>query len=168
MKITQGQNKNVILEDAKLLFRNFTGAAKDFNTEGDRNFCILLDEKDAATLRDLGWNIKDLKQKDEGAPIESYVEVAVEYRKGRPPRAVMINSKGRIDLGADEIGIFDAIDMDGVDVIINPYPWKVNENRGIKAYLKSIFVTINEDALDLKYMDVPDASDRPQADSEVA
>ena len=45
----------------------------------------------------------------------------------------------------------DLADMKNVDVLINPFEWNVNGNTGVKAYLKSIFITLNEDELELKY-----------------
>ena len=43
-----------------------------------------------------------------------------------------------------------------MDLILNPYEWAVNGKTGVKAYLKSIFVTIQEDELERKYADVPE------------
>jgi hypothetical protein len=34
---------------------------------------------------------------------------------------------------------------------VRPYAWDVNGKTGVKAYLKTLFVTIDEDALELKY-----------------
>ena len=45
-----------------------------------------------------------------------------------------------------------------MDLTLNPYAWEVNGKTGVKAYLKSIFVTIVEDDLDRKYADVPDSA----------
>lgn len=151
-------NDTLLMEDAQILFRNFAGAEKTFNSAGDRNFCVLLNPRLADKLRAEGWNVKTLKAREEGEEPQPYLQVAVNYKKGRPPRCVMITSRGRTDLGADEVEIFDWADIKKVDLILNPYPWDVNGNKGVKAYLKSIFVTLNEDELELKYADVQDAS----------
>lgn len=151
----------VIVENADIMFRNFAGKEKTFNEAGNRNFCLMLDDKLAKEMRKDGWNVKELKPLEEGDEPRPYVEVTVEYRKGRPPRCVMITSRGRTDLGADEVEIFDYADIKKVDLILSPYPWNVNGNSGIKAYLKSIFVTIDEDELALKYADVPNANQTP-------
>lgn len=144
----------LIMEDARIVFRNFAGAEGMYNREGDRNFCVLLEDDLAADMLADGWNIKRLKPRDGEEQGTAYIQVSVGF-KGRPPRMVMITSKGRIELGQDECVLLDWADILKVDLIIRPYHWNVNGRTGVKAYLKSIFVIINEDYLELKYADVP-------------
>lgn len=144
----------LVMEDARVVFRNFAGAEGMYNREGDRNFCVLLEEDLAADMLQDGWNIKRLKPRDDNPVGTAYIQVSVGF-KGRPPRMVMITSKGRVDLGEDECVLLDWADILKVDLIIRPYHWNVNGRTGVKAYLKSIFVIINEDYLELKYADVP-------------
>lgn len=148
----------VLMEDARILFRNFDGKEGMYNREGDRNFCVLLDPGLAQEMEADGWNVKYLKVRDdaeEGEEPQAYIQITVGY-KGRPPRIVMITSRGRNDLGEDEIEVLDWVDIRQVDLIFRPYEWEVNGKRGIKAYLKSLFVTVEEDALELKYADLED------------
>jgi hypothetical protein len=149
-------SKNELFENAQVVYRNFQGRAGMFNSEGERSFCIILDPKRADELEAMGWNVKTQKPREEGDEEKRYIQVSVNYSKGRPPRVVMINSQGRVDLGADEVKILDFMPIVNWDIVINPYPWQVNENKGIKAYLNKAFVTIEEDAFDLKYADLPD------------
>lgn len=144
----------LIMEDARIVFRNFAGAEGMYNREGDRNFCVLLEDDLAADMLEDGWNVKRLKPRDDAEQGTAYIQVSVGF-KGRPPRMVMITSRGRIDLGEEECILLDWADILNVDLIIRPYHWNVNGRTGVKAYLKSIFVTINEDYLELKYSDVP-------------
>lgn len=146
----------LIMEDARIVFRNFAGEERQYNREGDRNFCILLEDDLAADMLADGWNIKRLKPRDGAEQGTAYIQVSVGF-KGRPPRMVMITSRGRTDLGEDECVLFDWADILICDLIIRPYHWNVNGRTGVKAYLKSIFITINEDYLELKYADVPEA-----------
>lgn len=151
------QVDNLMIENARIMFRNFAGREQTFNSEGDRNFCIFLEPGQGEDLQKHGWNIKHLRAREEDDEPQAYVQVTVNYKKGRPPRIVIITSRGRLDLGADEVEMLDYADIKNIDVILNPYEWEVNGNKGVKAYLKSAFVTINEDELELKYSGLPDA-----------
>lgn len=155
---TDGQ---LMIEDAKIVFRNFAGKEGMYNAEGDRNFCVLLDDDLAQKLVADGWNVKTLRAREEGDEPQPYIQISVKYRGRngntvRPPSIVMVTSKGRTPLSEDECEILDWVDIQNVDLIVRSFQWAVNGKTGIKAYLKSIYITIQEDALQLKYADVPE------------
>ena len=161
-------DNNVIMQDVRIIFRNFAGKEGQYNREGDRNFAVLLDDKVADEMAKDGWNVKWLKAREEGEPEQAYLQVSVNF-KGRPPRVVMLTSRGRNNLGEDEVELLDWADIKMVDMIVRPYEWLVNGKSGIKAYLQSIFVTIEEDELELKYAaidDVPSRSGRTDDDGD--
>ncbi len=150
------QNDNtVLMEGVRIIFRNFSGKEGQYNREGDRNFAVLLDDKVATTMAGDNWNIKWLKarsEEEDEAP-QAYLPVSVNF-KGRPPRIVLITSRGRTNLDEDTIEMLDWADILNVDLIVRPYEWTVNGKSGIKAYLQSIYVTIEEDALEMKYSEL--------------
>lgn len=152
-------DKNVLMEGVRIVFRNFKGAEGQYNREGDRNFAVLLDNDVAEQMAKDGWNVKWLKAREEGDEEQPYLTVAVNF-KGRPPRVVMITSRGRTNLGEQEVEILDWADLRNVDLIVRPYEWVVNGKTGVKAYLQSIYCTIEEDALELKYSSVDDVQAR--------
>ncbi|MCA1807435.1 MAG: hypothetical protein LC687_06280 [Actinobacteria bacterium] len=152
-------DNTVLMENVRIIFRNFAGREGMYNREGDRNFCVLLDKETADQMAIDGWNVKVLKARDEDEDEQPYLQVSVNF-KGRPPRVVMITSRGRTTLHEDEVELLDWADIRMVDMIIRPYEWAVNGKTGIKAYLQSIFVTIDEDELELKYSDVEDADSK--------
>lgn len=149
---------NLAIENAQVLFRNFAGMEKMFNSEGDRNFCVLLEPELAEDLKARGWNVKELRPLEEGDEPKPYIQVSVNYKKGRPPNVILITARGRLHLGADEVAMLDYADVKNWDIVLNPYAWNVQDNSGIKAYLKNAYITLNEDEFDLKYADVPDAN----------
>ena len=143
-------DRNVVMEDMRIIFRNFAGKEGMYNREGDRNFSVLLDDEVATAMAKDGWNVKWLKAREEGEAEQAYLQVSVNF-KGRPPSVVMITSRGRTNLTEDDVELLDWADIRVADLIVRPYDWSVNGKSGIKAYLQSIFVTIEEDALPVSY-----------------
>lgn len=153
-------DNNVVMEGVDIppgQWRNFEGKETQYNAEGSRNFNVFLPEDVAKAMLEDGWNIKWTKPRedDEELTTKAYLQVAVGY-KGRPPRVCMITSQGRVDLGQHEVGILDWVDVKYADMIVRPYYWNVSGKTGVKAYLQSLFVTIEEDPLSLKYNEVPE------------
>lgn len=157
--------QNATLENVRIGFRNFTGKEGQYNREGDRNFAIFLDPDIAEAMIKDGWNVKYLKPREDGDVPQAYLPVKVKYGKGRPPRAVMVGSRGKTPLGEKEIELLDWAVIKSSDVIIRPYEWDVSGRQGVTAYMQSIYATIQEDELDLKYADVPDAASGRVLDS---
>jgi hypothetical protein len=151
-------DNTVLMEGVRIIFRNFAGKEGQFNREGDRNFAVLLDERVAVTMAEDGWNVKWLKprEEDEVEEPQAYLPVSLNF-KGRPPRIVLITSRGRTHLDESSVEMLDWADIINVDLIVRPYEWNVNGKTGIKAYLQSIYVTIEEDPLELKYSELEQA-----------
>lgn len=148
---------NATLEDVKIEFRNFGGKPGKFNAEGQRNFVIFLDPPIAAQMAIDGWNIKQLTPRDEDDVPQSYISVKLNYNF-KPPRVVLITSKGQTPLGEEQLDIVDWIDIEKCDVTIRPYNYDFNGRQGVTAYLQAIYITIEEDYLYTKYKDVPDSA----------
>jgi hypothetical protein len=144
------REENVVLEDVDIIFRNFEGREGMYNRAGDRNFAVKLDKATADALSNAGWNVKQLRQREEDDEPQPYLSVTVGF-KGRPPLIKLITSRGDTSLDEETVEVLDAIDIKHVDLIIRPYDWAVSGNTGRKAYLQSLYVTQLEDALQLKY-----------------
>lgn len=146
----------VLMEGVRIIFRNFAGKEGQYNREGDRNFAVLLDDTVAEAMTNDGWNVKWLKPRedDEEETEQAYLPVSVKYSAGRPPRIVIITSRGRTNMGEDEVEMLDWADIVNVDLIVRPYEWSVSGKTGTKAYLQSMYITIEEDALEQKYAEM--------------
>jgi hypothetical protein len=156
-----------LFEDCEIIFRNFSGIAREFNSEGDRNFSVIIPRDRALKMKDAGWRVKQLKPRGEDDEGEYHIKVKLNYKTGRPPRVVLITSKARTELGQDEVGMLDAVDIKKVDCIINGW-WSDMQDGGFSGYLKTIFVTLNEDELELKYAVSPDEDQSPSDSDEAA
>lgn len=156
-----GKPGRVTIENAEIIFRNFAGKEGMYNKAGDRNFCVFIDDpKIEKDLKQDGWNVKYTKPRDEDDTERPYLKVNVKYAH-RPPTVVLINSRGRTDLTESEVEVLDWIDVKHIDLIITPYEWEWGGKSGVAAYLKSLFVTMDENELDRKYADVPYANEDP-------
>lgn len=154
------QDNTLLMEGVKIIFRNFAGKATPFAPAGDHKFSVRLDADVYEQLKEDGWPVKMRLPKDEEGDIWYHLPVSLKYRNRegktvRPPRVVMISSRGRTSLGEDELELLDFANIANVDLIVRPFVWgPINGKTGTKAYLQSIFVTIEEDALELKYSDL--------------
>lgn len=150
---------NLTIEGARLIYRNFSGAETMFKAAGTRTFAVVLDKKTADEMLADGWNVKckpagvATDEDDESAVAEEFcfIEVTVSY-KNRPPKITVITESGRTYLNENSVETLDWADFKNVDLIINAYHWSMPGGKsGVKAYLKTMFATINEDDLELKY-----------------
>lgn len=142
--------KTFMVEDAPIIFRNFAGKEGQYNREGDRNFAVVLPRDLAEGMEKDGWNVRYLAAREEGDEDTPYISIAVNF-KNRPPRVVLLTSTTRTQLDEGSVEVLDWADIQTADLIARGYDWIVNGKTGTKAYLQSLFVTIEEDLLERKY-----------------
>ena len=139
------------IENAHIIYRNFSGRETSFNREGDRNFCVIIDDPDEAQkLNNEGWNVRLRRPREEDDESFYYIPVKVSYAN-IPPNVYLVVRKKKTRLDEETIGQLDTADIVNVDLSLRPYQWEVNGKTGIKAYLKTMYVTIEEDEFEGKY-----------------
>ncbi len=153
---------NITIEGARILFRDFSGEKNRYNS--DRTFTVVIEDELAERLERDGWPIKYLEPRNEEEDRTAILRVKVSFGK-IPPQVVIISGGVKKALNEDNINILDWAYIENVDVIIRPYNYDINGKTGVKAYLKSLWVTLRDDDLESKYRDIPYA-DEMDADNE--
>lgn len=140
MNVTFAPRGILQMDDARIIFRNFSGAPSQYNREGDRNFAVVIpDEGLANRLVEDGWNVKIKDARDAGDPPFMYLPVKIKFND-RGPICYLQTGNRLNKLDEESIDILDNVDIASVDLDIRPYDWEVNGKTGRSAYLQSIKV----------------------------
>lgn len=149
---------NIIIENARIFFKDFS-ADGPFAGGTKRTFCVEIPEDMVENLQRDGWNVKSRESRNDPDAVTWYLKVEASYR-ARPPKVVCIPNitRRKVFLNEQTIDSLDYVEILNVDLTINPYVWEANGNTGVKAYLRTMYVTIAEDPLDAKYADGEEAA----------
>ena len=151
MEIIEKNNGVLEINNARIIYRNFSGTASKFNREGDRNFAVIIPDEDICNqLVDAGWSVKIKDPRDDYEEPFRYLPVKVKFNN-RGPGAYLVSGDATTRLTEDTIGIIDDIDIACVNMDIRPYDWEVNGKTGRSAYLQAIEVIQNSDRFGAKY-----------------
>ena len=140
MEITFAPKDILQIDDARIVYRNFSGTGSKFNREGDRNFAVVIPDQDIADeLVNRGWNVKIKPPRDEDDAPFMFLPVKIKFNE-RGPKVYLQSGEKTVELDEEGIDCLDDVDILGVDLDIRPYDWEVNGKQGRTAYLQSIHV----------------------------
>lgn len=150
MEINKRDN---ILEfnDARIVYRNFSGAPSKFNQNGERSFSIVigngfLDGKEMGSdeisdvLEADGWHVKRKPPVEEGEEPFNTLPVKVKFGAGRNPAIYLDDGENIKLIDEDLVSMIDDLNVSSVDMDIRPYNWTMGNNSGVTAYLQSMCV----------------------------
>ena len=153
MNVTFAPRGILQIDDARIIYRNFSGVGSKFNREGDRNFAIYISDEDVANeLRDRGWNVKIKPPREDGDDPFMFLPVKIKFND-RGPSVYLVTGNKKTPLNENTVSCLDDIDILSVDLDIRPYDWEVNNKTGRTAYLQSIWVTQEVDRFASRLMD---------------
>lgn len=151
MEITFAPRGILQIDDARIIFRNFSGEPSKYNREGDRNFALVIPNSDLAErLSEDGWNVKINDPREEGDDPFIYLPIKVKFNE-KGPNVYLISGSRKNKLDEESVGILDDIDIRSVSMDIRPYDWEVNGKTGRAAYLQSIEVIQEIDRFAARY-----------------
>lgn len=153
MHVTFAPRGILQIDDARLVYRNFSGKASQFNREGDRDFSIVIpNEEIKDALVEEGWNVKVKPPREEGDVPFMVLKVKVKFND-RGPNVYVESGDRRVCLNEDTIGRLDRMDILSADLDIRPYDWEINGKAGRTAYLQSIHVIQDVDRFAARFAD---------------
>lgn len=136
---------NLRIENAVVIFKNFTGAPTQFNPAGGkRTFSVCLTKEWADILIADGWNVR-VRELEEGDRIY-HTEIVVNENSTYPPHLYMViefnGEKKLVMLKPDQYRKLDQDMIVNIDLEIHPF----EHGRGVagakKGYLKNLWATL--------------------------
>jgi hypothetical protein len=163
------------INDARIIWKNFTGRGDRFNREGERNFSLVVPTmEDCEALRNDtnkygdGWNVKIKPPREEGDVPFMHMPVKVKFNN-RGPNVYLVpcskeeyqeavrngNPPAQVRLSEDTIKCLDDIDILSVDMDVRPYDGEMAGGNTFRAaYLSAMRVYQRVDRfLDNDYLD---------------
>lgn len=139
-------NRLLVIDGARIMFRNFRGEGSKYNREGDRNFALVIPNQELAdklindTNEDgAGWNVKIKAPRDGYDDPLMYLPVKIKFT-GYGPNVYLITNGRQHKLEEEDVARLDRIEIASVDLDIRAYD-NITQGRSYRtAYLQSIRV----------------------------
>lgn len=151
MKLRFAPRGIIEIDEARIIFRNFSGRGDKYNREGDRNFAVVIETQEMCdALLDAGWNVRVRPSNENEDESFMYLPVKIKFND-RGPACYLRTGGNKVRLDEDSICCLDNIDIAAVDLDIRPYDWDINGKTGRTAYLQAIHVTQDVDRFAARY-----------------
>lgn len=158
-KIDYKAGRGLTIENAHIFYREFTK-----NGKYSMGFCVAIDTDTARKLRIEGWNVKTQEPREEGDIETYYIPVTIKFGE-YPPTIYTISGKKKTLLTESSLKQIQNARFENVDIIISPYSWENNGKSGVKAYLKTMYATLETNDLDRKYAYLDNFDDEEDGDA---
>ena len=154
MNVTVAPRGILQIDDARIIYRNFEGRGDKYNRDGDRNFAVIIPDRDICDqLLDAGWNVRIKPSRHEDEPDQDFMYLPVKVKfTDRGPACYLVSGTQEVKLDEESVGVIDDLDILSVNMDIRPYDWEINGKSGRTAYLQSIEVIQKIDRFAAKYL----------------
>jgi len=125
--------KEVVLKNVKIGYRNFSGRPSRYNLDGNRNFFVIITEKQMEELKSIGCPVKVFRNKDGGEIYGLIVRVIGPSNKLlssfpslKPDITVKIKGHKDVPIDLDKINVMDSLTIHGANLtiyILGKYKW---------------------------------------------
>lgn len=147
MKLRIGPKDLLMIDDAKICYKNFAGDPTPFNKAGGvREFHLIIpnDEIKDALLNNksrdgVGWNVRIKAPEVVGDAPFMHMKVNVRFND-YGPKVYLVTGDRQHRLDEEDVGMLDRMDIASVDMDIRPNDTIVNGVAYRTAYLQSIRV----------------------------
>ena len=158
MKLNFAPRGILQIDDAHIIWKNFSGTGGPYTRDGDRHFDMLIPDREVcdALLNDKNkfgdaWNVKIKDGREEGDPPFMHLKVKVKFNE-RGPIIYLISGNSRTRLTEETVHRLDKIDIASVNLDIRPYDGMMTSGKHFRsAYLDSMEVFQNIDRFSAKY-----------------
>ena len=157
------ENRELVVENAVIMWTNFGGNPTKFNPNGGkRTFDLVLPDRIAGMLDSDGWNIKEVRGKNDNDPVMFVTEIGVNPRSNLSIfLCEEVNGKKyRFRVKPEDLSVLDTYQYSDIAVLIRPYVHGRQNSAGstIKGYLQQMnLVRLNEDYFHDKYAEYANA-----------
>lgn len=149
--------KNIQVDDAKIIFKNFSGNPSKYNHDGDRNFVWCIEDPEIAEfMRKEGYNVREYESPD--GDISWRLKINCKFSQYGPK--VFIEENGRrYRLDEDSINRLDSLSISRFDMDIRPYDWEIKDDKGRSAYLDSCCAVHNTHVCRFEVSDIEEVEE---------
>ena len=146
MELRFGPKGMLMIDDARITFKNFSGKKGPYNKDGEREFSLVIPNEDIKEqlLNDVNedgasWNVRVKPPRDPQEDPLIYLKVKVRFNQYGPKVYVISNGVQEL-LDEEDVGMIDRIAIEKCDMDISPSDKVVNGKPYRTAYLRAIRV----------------------------
>lgn len=143
--------KSIIIENARLVLKNFSGKPDKFTPAGKRSFGVVISPELAEQFEEEGIPVKYFPPRHEEDEPLPWVKVKVNMNRENPPRVFTSRGEEKTKLDEESLPILDFSDIAMASMELSVYEWTMGDKSGKALYLQNLVAFLDEDDFLSKY-----------------